>query len=431
MPESVGLAWYSTGTVKLTQGSTDVIGVGTNWKNAGLKVGDVFTIDRVTLYMIASVNSNTSITLLQAYAGTSGNTMNYYVIRNFAATLQAELSAQVSQLVGEYESWRDGKVNEIAIPFDFSSLYKGVWATGRSYKALDIVMYNSALYVCLLAHTSASGNTPGTAGANNYWGSYAPAMPAGIDVLNYNNAYAHNSFYRGKNLGSALTAQQSAAIRNGTFEDIYPGDYWSIPVPAYTWTDSDGNVYNEPAQGTRYWHVMGLDYFYKNYVHIQFTSHHVVVVPSHLELLSSRAMNATETTAGGYAGSDMFTKHLKQMEELLKATFGDDHLLRYSMGVCNAVTDGKESGWVTVSNRICDLLTLSMVGVSNPNALFTPLPGFFLNKHEIAGYWAYAWLQDVYDSKDFYVLHNTGGIYHYSAKNPDGYGYIRPFFLLH
>ena len=256
-------------------------------------------------------------------------------------------------------------------------------------------------------------------------------ITAKIEPVTYNNAYAHNSFYRGKNLGTALTAEQSAAIRNGTFEDIYPGDYWSIPVPAYSWTDSDGEVHNETGTGALPWRVMGLDYFYKSYIHIKFASHHVVVVPSSLGLLSSRVMNATETTAGGYAGSDMFTKHLKQMEELLKATFGDDHLLRYSMSVCNAVTDGKESGWITVSDRICDLLTLSMVGVSKPDALFNPLPGFFLNKHEIAGYWAHVWLQDVYDSKDFYVLNHAGGITHYHAVNSEGYGYIRPFFLLH
>jgi len=56
MPESVGLAWYTTGTVTVTQGSTTVTGVGTNWVNAGLKTGDIFTMDRITSYEIASVS---------------------------------------------------------------------------------------------------------------------------------------------------------------------------------------------------------------------------------------------------------------------------------------------------------------------------------------------------------------------------------------
>ena len=253
-------------------------------------------------------------------------------------------------------------------------------------------------------------------------------ITAKIEPVTYNNAYAHNSVYRGKNLGTALTVEQSAAIRNGTFKDIYPGDYWSIPVPAYSWTDSDGEVHNETGTGAAAitWRVMGLDYFYKDYPQFKFTSHHVVVVSG---TLGYRAMNETNTTAGGYAGSDMFTKHLKQMEEILKATFGDDHLLRYSLKVCNAVTDGKESGWITVSDRICDLLTLSMVCVSKPDALFTPLPGFFFNKHEISGFGNNLWLQDAYDSKAFYALRNTGGINYASAQasSPS----VRTFFLLH
>ncbi len=107
LPESVGLEWYSTGTITLTQGSTHVTGVGTNWKATGIKCGDIFTVDRSVMYMVASVESDTSLTLLQAYAGSSGNTINYYIIRNFAATLQAELSAQISKQNAIYQTWQD------------------------------------------------------------------------------------------------------------------------------------------------------------------------------------------------------------------------------------------------------------------------------------------------------------------------------------
>ena len=43
-----------------------------------------------------------------------------------------------------------------------------------------------------------------------------------------NNAGAHNSIYRGKYLGSSVTAEQYTAISSGTFEDLYIGDYWTI-----------------------------------------------------------------------------------------------------------------------------------------------------------------------------------------------------------
>lgn len=38
----------------------------------------------------------------------------------------------------------------------------------------------------------------------------------------------HNVIYRGKNLGSVFTSAQKQAIVNGTFNDLYIGDYWRI-----------------------------------------------------------------------------------------------------------------------------------------------------------------------------------------------------------
>lgn len=38
----------------------------------------------------------------------------------------------------------------------------------------------------------------------------------------------HNRMYRGKNLGSAYTAGQKEAILNGTFHDLWLGDYWTV-----------------------------------------------------------------------------------------------------------------------------------------------------------------------------------------------------------
>ena len=41
------------------------------------------------------------------------------------------------------------------------------------------------------------------------------------------SAAAHNGIFRGKNLGSTPTEAQLAAIKAGTFDDLYVGDYWS------------------------------------------------------------------------------------------------------------------------------------------------------------------------------------------------------------
>jgi hypothetical protein len=161
---SVGLAWYKTGTATITQGSTTITGVGTQWLTTGIKAGDIFTIDDTRSYEIATVTSNTSLTLAKPFQGASGSAQNYAIIRNWAATMTAELAARVAELLNKYESFIDANLKQIVGPKgDPGWTYKGTWAASRSYNALDIVVYNSnTLYIAILSHTSASTNAPGT-----------------------------------------------------------------------------------------------------------------------------------------------------------------------------------------------------------------------------------------------------------------------------
>ena len=97
----------------------------------------------------------------------------------------------------------------------------------------------------------------------------------------------HNSLYRGKNLGTALTAEQSAVIQAGTFDDLWIGDYWEITV--------DSNTY--------IFRIADFDYFYRS-GDTECVTHHVVVVPDTTFYL--QVMNTTDTTTGGYVGSVMY-----------------------------------------------------------------------------------------------------------------------------
>ena len=49
-----------------------------------------------------------------------------------------------------------------------------------------------------------------------------------LRIMVPNGAGAHNATFRGKNLGTSVTSEQWAAIKAGTFKDLYLGDYWSI-----------------------------------------------------------------------------------------------------------------------------------------------------------------------------------------------------------
>lgn len=89
----------------------------------------------------------------------------------------------------------------------------------------------------------------------------------------------HNKIYRGKNLGSTLTSGQKAAIENGTFDDIWVGDYWQISTHKY--------------------YVAHIDYFTDS-TH----PHTVVVFPN--ATASSIAWDST--TSGGAMGGISYTQ---------------------------------------------------------------------------------------------------------------------------
>lgn len=92
----------------------------------------------------------------------------------------------------------------------------------------------------------------------------------------------HNSVYRGKRLGAQVTQAQLDSIANGSFYDLWIGDYWQI--------------------NSNKWRIAAFDYFYG----MGTPRHHIVIVPDSI-LVSGAKINSTATAAGGYAGSDFRT----------------------------------------------------------------------------------------------------------------------------
>lgn len=148
------------------------------------------------------------------------------------------------------------------------------------------------------------------------------------DILS-SGAGAHNSIYRGKNLGSSVTAAQWAAIADGSFADLYIGDYWTI--------------------GGVNWRIAAFDY-YLNSGDTDLTTHHAVIVPD--TSLYSAAMNGTDTTTGGYVGSAMYTANLEQAKTTIKAAFGSAHVITKRDLLTNAVNGNTPSGWTWVDSDV-------------------------------------------------------------------------------
>ena len=175
-----------------------------------------------------------------------------------------------------------------------------------------------------------------------------------IAPLLFNNAGAHNAIYRGKSLGSTVTTAQYAAIKAGTFDDLYIGDYWTIGGVNYR--------------------IAAFDY-YLNSGDTNCTTHHVVIVPDtclynaqmHNTSSGGYEGGAANTTTGGYVGSDMYKSNLEQAKTTIKSAFSG-HVLKHRIYLTNAVANGRASGGAWCDSEV-DLMCEQMVygsGIFSP-----------------------------------------------------------------
>lgn len=147
------------------------------------------------------------------------------------------------------------------------------------------------------------------------------AHKAILDMVTASGTGAHNSVYRGKNLGNAVTAAQWAAIQAGTFDDMYIGDYWVMGGVTYR--------------------IAAFDYYLRA-GDTDMNTHHVTLVPD--ASMYTHCMNDTNITTGGYVESKMYTQGLNQAKTTITSAFGAAHILTHRQYLCNAVTNGKPSG---------------------------------------------------------------------------------------
>ena len=229
------------------------------------------------------------------------------------------------------------------------------------------------------------------------------------------NAGSHNSIYRGKNLGTSVTAEQYAAIAAGTFDDMYIGDYWVI----------NGVI----------WRIAAFDY-YLTTGDTECTTHHIVIVPD--ECLYNAKMNTTPDTTGGYVAAKT-RGVLTDAETAIIAAFGTSHILSHRVLLINAVTDGKPSGIVWV-DTICDLMNEEMVygtGIflptsdgstvpTNIQVEKSQLPLFAHEPSRITNRTDY-WLRDVVTNAYFADVGNSGTANYNPAHSSFG---VRPAFSI-
>lgn len=226
-------------------------------------------------------------------------------------------------------------------------------------------------------------------------------------------AAAHNCIYRGKNLGTSVTAAQYAAISSGKFTDLYIGDYWVI----------NGVIYR----------IAAFDYYY-NCGDTNFTKHHVVLVPD--TSLYKAQMNTSNVTTGGYTGSAMYKSNLAQAKTTIKAAFGSAHVLTKRELLTNAVNGNTPSGWAWFDSDVELMNEVQAYGsvawgahdgngynVASGDGQF---PLFMFDRTKLHNR-EYYWLRDVSSAALFSDVTSNGHAYYDYASYSFG---VRPAFCI-
>lgn len=226
-------------------------------------------------------------------------------------------------------------------------------------------------------------------------------------------AAAHNCIYRGKNLGTSVTAAQYAAISSGKFTDLYIGDYWVIKGVTYR--------------------IAAFDYYY-NCGDTNFTKHHVVIVPD--TSLYKAQMNTSNVTTGGYTGSAMYKSNLAQAKTTIKAAFGSAHVLTKRELLTNAVNGNTPSGWTWFDSDVELMNEVQVYGsvawgahdgngynVASGDGQF---PLFMFDRTKLHNREDY-WLRDVSSATTFSHVDSNGVAASYGASHSYG---VRPAFCI-
>lgn len=269
-------------------------------------------------------------------------------------------------------------------------------------------------------------------------------------IVAASNAAAHNAIYRGKNLTNIYTIDEICErITNGTFEDLYIGDYFNI-----TFTNPNG--YEETMTCV----FAAFDYYYRETESLggsyMLPQHSALIVPKNC-LHNEYAINLKENYTtyaceGGFIGTTAFQTTLPAYAESLKEVFGD-HLRQHknmftkeinAEGASSAGAGmiGYASGW---SERSVYLSLLSEVQVLGSQVWSSSplnvgmdsgqLPLFALDKSAKLAYlqdepsyvgidW---WLRDIASAHSFCMIGGNGRAVSKSATNQIG---LRPIFLI-
>ena len=410
-----GSAYVQTAAVDQTIAGTKTFSkpiVGSVTGSSGSCTGNAATATK--LHTARTVNGT-------SFNGTANiTTANWGTARNITITDGTNTSTAVSV---------NGSANvALKLPATIKANLTGNAATATKLAAKRTIALSGA----------ATGTATGFDGSGNITIPVTALSPSAIRAQWYaaypDGPEAHNAMWGGRDITAAFNAGTvSANIANGTFKDIFPGDYITKQVTI------SGTAY------TVNWVIADCDYWwYKGDQNNGRETHHVVIVPQAPIFFAN--MNNDNVTTGGYAGSRMYRETIPACATGIVNAFGSNHILTFSDGITNSVdtshvssgttqylgTPGWWGEWVSVQ---CNLMSEKMVygapicsaGAMDNTMATRQMSAFRLSEKLINYNLAWWWLRDVGSSESFALVDGTGNAHALGASFVCG---VRPFALL-
>lgn len=225
--------------------------------------------------------------------------------------------------------------------------------------------------------------------------------------------WIHNNTYRGKDLG-AFNDTFEQAIDDGTFDNEYVGDTFTM----------GGHKYKIAGFNTEWGTEKNTE-----------LGNHICLITDNF---GDSQMNSSDTTQGGFAGSDMFKNTLPKLVSQLKADWGD-HLLEFNEFLSTGIDlNGAPNigAWFKVQASLMNTAQVfgaptqysnnangEKYNIGNENSI---LPLFKLKPSDRkTDYWW--WLRDIYNSQSFAYVYGDGSV-SWSLASYDSR--VRAFFLI-
>ena len=277
---------------------------------------------------------------------------------------------------------------------------------------------------------------------NDIAATYVPLSNEAYKAVTANGIH-HNGIYRGKNLGTINNLAEVEAfltahtVSNGTFADLYLGDYFILPAK-FTGIVADASVKGTNWQGVVQataitgqvtsceLEIVAFNH-YKNKGDTALNKNHIVLKPR--KPLMYAPMNGLtsdnkQTTVGGYYNSYMHQTVIPQINAVFEQFFGS-HLLTRRALLSNAtsttIASMAGSGWMGATTRwswydvkACLMSEVAVYGSTVFSSAFwdvgednEKLPVYNFKNH-VADYRETFWLRAVASSSHFAYANGHG-----------------------